>query len=591
MTTTAILERGTRAPPTDDWGLRLRALIGSSSARFLPLESIFLETGRRLASLSGEVSHLTSDVEGALSVFSRDETRRALGELVDVARRIDATRARRGSVGETLRRMTEDADTVIHSLGSLRAVMRQVKIVAINARIESSQLTRSTVDFSIFTRDIARLADGGERTVAEVSSEVERLRAAAIEARELQRGFEAEALPRLDALAEQLATSVHDLREAEARAERGARGIPARLRTCGEGVARLVATLQIYDATRQRLEHVDEALELTAARLTGDEPVVVEERGRRLLVNAVGELQALQLKYADDHYHEATNEVGREVAAITAEIPRLDEACRRAFGAGEADTLSVVERDLTRGGEILAAFISIRARAAESLERVATAATRAGDLILGLNRVSADMRLMSLNATIKCGNMGSIGRVLSVIAQELQGHADHTRESVRVVADALGRVSVAARDTAEVDRERVDENDPASLKAVIDRLGEGLRATGGELARALEAVVRRGAAATTLARELGEGFRDKVDCRKAMAETRNALEALARETDTGLSGATLERERRAALSFMEDRYTMVGERSVHDMAVERRSTGSPTGSHIVGDTDLDDFLL
>jgi len=590
MTATAALEREVRSAPTEDWRRRLRALIGGPSARFLPLESTFLETGRRLASLSGEVSRLTSEVEGALSVFSRDETRRTLSELVEVAGRIDAMRARGGSVGETLRRMTEDADAVIGSLGALRGIMRQVKVVAINARIESSQLTRSTVDFSIFTRDIARLADGGDRTVEEVALEVSRLRTAAVEARDLQRGFEAEALPRLDALAEQLAVSVRDLREAEAKAERGARGIPTRLRACGQVVAKLVAALQIYDATRQRLEHIDEALELTIARLAGGDPTIVEERGRRVLVNAVAELQALQLKYADDHYHETTNEVGREVATITAEIPRLDEACRRAFGAGEEDTLSVVERDLARGGEILAAFISIRTRAAASLDRVAAAATRAGDLIMGLNRISADMRLMSLNATIKCGNMGSVGRVLSVIAQDLQGHADHTRERVRVVADALGRVSIAARDTAEVDRERVGKDDPASLKTTIDRLGEGLRATGGELTRALEAVVARGAAATNLARELGEGFREGVDCRKAMGETRDGLEALAREADTGLSGSALERERRAALSFMEDRYTMVGERSVHDMAVESRSTGGRTDSR-ADDADVDDFLL
>lgn len=590
--TTTVLERGTEAGTTNDRSAVLRRLIGEASARFLPLETVFLETGRLLASLSGEVSELTREVEGALAVFSREETRRALADLVDVSRRIEAMRARGGTAGEVLSRMTEDADRVIASLNVLRGVMRQVKVVAINARIESAQLTRSTVDFSIFTRDIARLAAGGERTVDEVAREVGRLRTAAAAAGDLQRGFEAESLPRLDALARELQTSVRDLRDAEAKAERGARGIPARLRVCGAGVAKLVGALQIYDATRQRLEHVDEALELTVARLSADDASIGGERGRRVLVNAVAELQALQLKYADEHYHQAVDEVGRGVTAIAGEIPRLDEACRSAFGSGEDDTLSIVERDLARGSGILATFISIRARAAESLGDVATAAARAGDLILGLNRVSSDMRLMSLNATIKCGNMGSSGRVLSVISQELQGHADAARESVRAVVEALKRVSVAARETAESDRESVRDDDPVSLKGTIDRLGEGLRATGGELARTLEAVARRGSATVKLARELGAGFRDKVDCGTVMGDTREALEALARETETGLVGVALERERRAALAFMEERYTMVGERVVHDMAVDRRSSETRTGVPTNDDeADLDEFLL
>lgn len=574
---------------TPEWIRRLRAPIGGTARWFLPQEPAFLETGNRLSGLSGAISRLAAAMETAEAVFSRPETLDALSDLTRVAERISAMRGRGGNVSDALARMVADSDAIIGALGHLRSMMAQVKVVAINARIEASQLVRTGVDFTVFTRDIAHLAAGGEKTITEVQHEVGILRAGAVTAQELQRDFEARALPRLDALAEQLAVSLRDLRDAKTRAARGARDIPERLRACNQGIAKMVSALQVYDSTRQRLEHVEEALDRTAVQLSGGDPTLDGER-RLILVNGIAELQALQTRYADDHYHEAVDQVDRDVTAIADEIPRLNELCRDAFGAGEADSLSIVDENLAKGSEILADFIGIREQAASSLEHVVEAAARAGDLIRGLNRISADMRLMGLNASIKCGNMGTVGRVLSVIAQELQGYADHTRENVQSVADALGRVSQAARDTEESDRDHAERNAPASLKQTIDRLHEGLRATGGDLADALGEIATQGAAAVTLTQELRNGFCGKVECRPSMMELRRSLEALAADTNTGLSGRALEEARRSVLAFTEGQYTMVGERAVHGMAVENRGSGPVAATEEQGD-DLDGILF
>lgn len=574
---------------TADWVQRLHALTGGAERWFLPQEPVFLETGTRLSGLCSTIANLASGIEAAEAVFSRPETLDALADLTHVAERIGAMRGQGGNVGDALTRMVADSEAIIGTLSHLQQMMAQVKVVAINARIEASQLVRTGVDFTVFTRDIAHLAASGESTIAEARHEVEILRAGAVKAQELQRDFEARALPRLDTLAEQLDISLRDLRDAKNHATRGARDIPARLRACTEGIAKIVASLQIYDSTRQRLEHVEQALKQTAVRLVSDDPVLDDER-RLILVNGIAELQALQTRYASDHYHQAVDEVGRDVSMIAEEIPRLDALCRQAFGAGEVDSLSVVDRNLAKGSEILADFIAIREEAAASLEHVVDAATRASDLIRSLNRVSADMRLMGLNASIKCGNMGSVGRVLSVIAQELQGYADQTRESVQTVAGALGRISQAALDTEASDRGEVDRNAPASLKHTIDRLHEGLCTTGADLDRALRDIANQGASAVALTQELGDGFRGKVDCRVVMSGLQGALENLAAETATGLSGKPLEEARRALLLFTEDQYTMVGERAVHDLAIDRRATGG-VSTGMEEDADLDGILF
>lgn len=570
-----------------EWINRLRAIAENVVPPFQPLEGTFLDTGSQLGVLCAAIASLAGGIEAAEGVLSGTETRDALERAVDVAARIEATRARPDDQAASSRRMVDDAEAVLKVVDSVRRTMARVKVVAINARVEASHLTRTGVDFTVFTRDIARLAVVGETTIADVAREIESLRDGARTAWEIRRDFQTRALPRLGALAEHLDQSIRSLREARARAERGARGMPDRLRTCGAAVTKIVSALQIFDTTRQRLEHVASALTRTADRLSTPDEASGGAATRLPLVNGIAELQATQMRIADESFHAAVGEVTRDMGDIAREMSALDATCRDAFGSAGTDSLSAVEEELLRGVEILGEFNDLREQAQGGIERVTATAKRAEELILGLNRISADMRLMGLNAAIKCGNMGASGQVLNVIAQELQGYAVETADSVAVAAEALKRISTAARDRAVA---REDERDaPASLKSALETLEAGLRRMEVELSEALAVVSAKGGEVSSLASGVVDAFARKVDNRSRMAETRRLLEALARETETGLTGAALEEARRGALAFLEAQYTMIGERSIHDRVVENGSGGATTEA--AEEVDIDGLFL
>ncbi|MEI6986614.1 MAG: hypothetical protein WCK65_10830 [Rhodospirillaceae bacterium] len=552
------------------WAERLRGMTGRIDSFFLPLESVFLSTGSRLRDLHGTVSQLSDAIDFAGSLFSSPDMVGMLDELADAARNIVAMRKQRGGLAATLGQMITATGAMIGSLNALGRIMNHSLVLAINAKIEASQLVCTGNDFTVFTRDIARLAKAGGETIAAVRQELSGLRAAATKAQTLQHEFETKELPKLDQVAERLAVSVQGLRCSQVRAEQGAREIPAQLRALFGHISNLVSSLQVYDTTRQRLEHIEQALGLAAVMIEAEGESSMDPQQQQVFVNGIAELQSLQLVHASEHYHDAVSNVGRSVAAMAQGVPAVAELCQRSFGGGDSGSLLDINHDLDQASQVFANFIAIRHQAAGSLELVVKAAAQASELMRSLNSVSGDMRLMGLNAAIKCGNMGYIGRALSVIAQELQSYATLTRDHVQIVTGHLGQISSSGRDIVSTDKVDAGEIDAEALKQEIDRVVSRLQITGKGLVQALERIATSSQSVVTQTQAAEEGFSRKADCRLAMGDSERELKALARDTNTGLTGAALEEARRDVLAFTESHYTMASERSVHGVAIDGR---------------------
>ena len=271
---------------------------------------------------------------------------RWLGQaLTDAAGHIDQLRQRRGGLAEALARMVVTTDGMISALAALSRIMFHVQVLAVNAKIEASQLISTGIDFTVFTREIARLAKCGEQTIGAVRLELAGLRAAAGEALSLQRTFEEKGLPELEAVADRLTASVANVHDRQGRVAQGARDIPVRLRSLFSHIADLVSDLQVYDITRQRLEHVERALTVAADMLEEEDASGMDDRQVAVFVNGIAELQSLQLVHAGDEYHKAVLDVGRSLTAMAEGAPDVGARCEQTFGSGggcRCSTLSAI---------------------------------------------------------------------------------------------------------------------------------------------------------------------------------------------------------------------------------------------------------
>lgn len=575
------------------WAERLKAAGARLCETFTPLETVFLATGDRLRGLHREVAALSSKADAAGALLSSREFESMLDGLGVAARSTDHLR-RNSDQSAALARMVGDSDTMLKGLAALSRVMFHVQVLAINAKVEASQMTAAGVDFSVFTLEIARLARSGIDTIEQVRTEVTALRDTAGRAHALQSNFEHNALPQLDAVAGRLSRSIEAMRAQQARASRGVHEIPPRLGTLFSHIADLVSDLQIYDMTRQRLEHVERALVLAADMLERDDVSDFDDSQVRIFVNGISDLQANQLRHAGEGYHAATADVARALGAMAEGVSALGTLCERTFGSDGGLSLLEIDRDIETAGAVFADFAHVRQQADSALHQVVTAAGRATGLVQSLNSVSGDMRLMGLNASIKCGNMGSMGRALNVIAQELQAYATLTRDHVSAVATSLDRVVTQTRDIGRAE-EAAAGGAIGTLEATLAAASSNLKLTGQQVADLLGEIGHLGTNVVEQTRVAASGFVGKAEFDRPVEAGVRALTTLTRDSDPGLTGTALEEARREVLAFTEAHYTMASERAVHGSAV----TGGGSILDVLkggteaegGETNIDDLLF
>jgi uncharacterized protein YoaH (UPF0181 family) len=202
------------------------------------------------------------------------------------------------------------------------------------------------------------------------------------------------------------------------------------------------------------------------------------------------------------------------------------------------------------------------------------------NLISELHRMSADMeavlnidaemRVIGLNASFKCGRLGSTGRALSVIAQELRACSHRTEETSRSVVEAMRETVALAEWLSEaVDEEREEatsltsslSSSVGSLARLSDTVGSGFQAV----------LKEWDGIAATLA-DAGGG----IVLHRESAAIAGRISADLRELATEGAQMTLEYDLdEDLLRLLGQHYTMDSERAVHG-SVADATTGLPS---------------
>jgi hypothetical protein len=209
---------------------------------------------------------------------------------------------------------------------------------------------------------------------------------------------------------------------------------------------------------------------------------------------------------------------------------------------------------------------------AEALIRgYATARANTGNLVHAVSdRVSAmvshvqavhsieiDLRIMGLNATLKCSRLGTGGRALSVIAQTLRAYAGSTVADAAELMAGLETIIAAARDLGAP----ADGDDGAAalddLMAALSAAAGVLTNTGTDMANALMTLAGVMSDVTTRLGDSTQRLEQVNAITSALRGVAGRLTDAAGDviSDDGLSDAVL--------AQLAERYTMARERETH----------------------------
>ncbi|MBK8084160.1 MAG: hypothetical protein IPK28_10170 [Devosia sp.] len=537
------------------------------------IEGAFVSIGDRLSACAAILGRLTRTFEALPAELESTELAEATDRLAIVGRRALAISAELGAEQETLSRMAQVVAAAGHPIAELRRTVKMTGIVAVNARVVAASVVSERDDFSVFTTDIAELSGSAAETVTDFARVYGMLCRVVTEAATARSNFEAAHCDALTALAQDLERGLGSVNAQRARSLAASADTGRMSRAIAERVAEIVMALQVGDATRQRVEHVAMAL----GELGGAEDD---------LVASIAELQHRQLVAARETLVEEMAAGEAALSQLCRDTETVLEHTRAVHGAAAGSSGLVPLHAALR--EAVALLADCEAER-NKLAQVAGAVADTVRVLLGhveaVQEIEYKMRLLSLNAAVKCAQLGPRGRALDVISQQLRAL---TGETVVSAHGAVEQLTEAARFAAAFTSSTVEgaaggvgelEREATAALTLFSTVSDRLR-------QALDELRRDG---PIVARQLAEAM-DDLGRHAALSEALSDAEiAVAELAACAPPTAPAGEVATSLLSALRRRYTMDQERRLHDAftGIDHAQTeprGDSTG-------DIDDLLF
>ncbi len=567
-------------------------------------EGQFVDLGARLES-SIEILGKLTDTFGKLSNELKGENlQQATRDLSQVAMRISTLAGAHSGEQGSFEQLTRLTGTVGERVVRMGKSVKGVGMLAMNAKIAAANIGDSGVDFMSFATEIARTLKLAETSLGDFNAELNNVCETVRAAHASQQAFEERQTEAVRAIPARLASSVNSIAAQGKRAIAAAASVGDRSKHMGERIGSAVVALQVGDTTRQRIEHVEFALGifndiLAPGRGGSDEYAecrALSEAQRQSLIATGLELQSAQLTDTADEFDREVRQIHSALEQLAGDARAILRLGNDASGASETKQgtfLLELEQEVSQVDALLNGFREARSAADQVAASVSQATTSLVNQIGTVRSLEADIRIMGLNTTLKCGRLGNLGRPLSVIAQELRVYANQiATEASAVMSDLDGVVTtVGSLSGGEQERRTADIAAVAKIMATsVSRLG----AAGESLATALAALERDSTVVAGLLDDTVAKITSHREIGNALRQAAAELDRIVPPRDTGTDYPAEQAGR--VFARIARNYTMAQERVIHDRHC--RAPGSaaaasspPPPPPAAAAQSLDDFLF
>lgn len=427
----------------------LRRLACELTGQRSRIEAAFVAMGGRLtegATLLNRLIALFDALPGALQGAEVDE---ATAHLEAVARHASLLSERFGQERIDLQKLSEAVKAAGLPISDLHRAVRIMSIVSINARVTAAGIAQDSDDFDVFTTDVAAISASATSTLKEFMQDYRQLVAEVAVAVSQRSRFEMAHAHTLTDLAARLTLTLQALQQQRAAAVEGSAETSRLSRQIIGQIGSAVMALQVGDATRQRLEHVETGLGHLAAILTGnpvfDIHLAPDEHADAL--TAIVTLERQQLAATVDDFRAEMTDAGQALTSLATDAETIMARSRGQYGSENGESSAVT----TLGDHLRAAVSMLRDFEAERAKIEAVAASVQGTVDVLLRHVDAvqdiesNMRMVSLNAALRCAQFGPRGAALNVIAGQLRELTGETVTAARSAVEWLNRSACLAR--------------------------------------------------------------------------------------------------------------------------------------------------
>jgi methyl-accepting chemotaxis protein len=238
-------------------------------------------------------------------------------------------------------------------------------------------------------------------------------------------------------------------------------------------VGEVVASMQFHDITRQKMEHVIEAIEDICRRMEQEAPT--EPDLLPAWVAQVGSIQINQLDLVKQEMADAGRNMASSLQQIAQRSRQQAEEAVRIIRSADIESHDSV---IAQFQEDMATIASCLSDSSEMnrhmLDEVGAITRMAGEMssfLRDVEMIAGSVKLLALNAQIKAAQMGGSGRALGVLAEEVRRISGETHEITNEVSAGLKSI-LDIMDGVQAHFGRVLDQGIKDAEAVANRAAE-----------------------------------------------------------------------------------------------------------------------
>ncbi len=453
----------------------------------------------------------------------------------------------------------------VHRLAVLSGIVGEILTLGINGKIQVALVSSGSIDFSVFTTEISRLGQLAKDYNDQALSRLTNVHDDLSSAKKVYDDFTTHEAKELETVQGRIDASVSILAERQRKAAASSDSIAVKLTQVAARVTSVIGELQVNDSVSQRIDHVRTAIGLVRSLIDDSAAAQFQldwtEANRHAMIAALSRLQVAQLNGAAHDYSTEVDRLKTNLMSLARDASDILAQALDVFGGSSGGMfVTEIEQEVARASTLLSSYDKARTHTCQVIGSISDTFRTMSDDLEAIKSIDKDMRIMGLNATLKCGRLGDNGRALGVVAHELRACSRRTEDCAIDISQNLESMLTMAAQLSASTQNAGGETGEHPL-ATIETSLASLTPLG---ARVSEALADLRANTEALAATLEKTATGIEVHRRVSAAANDAMTVLGKIA-TGFGGAQEPDQAIHAeiLRLMMPHYTMNRERTIH----------------------------
>lgn len=364
--------------------------------------------------------------------------------------------------------------------------------------------------------------------------------------------------------------------------------ISVKWQNAASSIGEIVQSMQIHDITRQRIEHTSNALKnlkQRAATIKQEQAPwrqvrnlfkkdrnenVQNSPGRAPLANLIVDtcnLQCAQLAGAKDDFANAIKHILENLNNVAFYSGSISEEIMKISGNNNGRKNSFLldmEKDVNYLSNSIGTFARIKKDLSEAMSEITETATAMSGYMKEMEKISIEMQILALNASIHAAHIGDRGLTLSTLADSIHWLAVETASMVTTIVTNLKAAIVNSEKLAQMANAEIEEGNTKTIqiKNSLDQLLLPLKTIEAEIEELLPHIDQLGQTLAADIQDLVSGIsihRHMVsNIENVELSLKDAVKKIKVKNNENSAG-----ENSGLLKELSSKYTMESERETH----------------------------